>query len=295
MSRMSWIALVSVALCPLAAPGQEYAIKLAKPGPGDQFQVKVDNATETDFKLLDAGGQAVMEKKETKGHTLIFRETGVERGAAGGDLVKLKRSYKKAQRTIDGDRRTLPFQGETVLIEKKGDAFIFQIEGGETVEGDDAKELHEEFNKGAVGKLFELFLPKKTVKVNEAWKFDVGLLVKEFTKDGKIEIDPAKSTGSGKLLKAYQKNGKQFGVLELTVTMAVTHLINDGNKTPTKQGKIVIKLETDGAIDGSLDQSQMKATFDGDIRGEINANGMDFGLEVTIRGTVDEKRTPVSK
>jgi hypothetical protein len=295
MSRMSWIALVSVALCPLAAPAQEYAIKLAKPGPGDQFQVKVDNATETDFKLLDAGGQAVMEKKETKGHTLIFRETGVERGPAGGDLVKLKRSYKKAQRTIDGDRRTLPFQGETVLIEKKGDAFIFQIEGGETLQGDDTKELHEEFNKGAVGKLFELFLPKKTVKVNESWKFDVGLLVKEFTKDGKIEIDPAKSSGSGKLLKAYPKNGKQFGILELTVTMAVTHLINDGNKTPTKQGKIVIKLETDGCIDGSLDQSQMKATFDGDIRGEINANGMDFGLEVTIRGKVDEQRTPVSK
>ena len=295
MSRMLWIALVSVALSPLAARAQEYAIKLAKPGPGDQFQVKVENVTETDFKLLDAGGQAVMDKKETKSHVLIFRETGVERGPGGGDLVKLKRSYKKAQRTVDGDRRTLPFQGETVLIEKKEAAFLFQIEGGESVEGDDAKELHEEFNKGAIGKLFELFLPKKTVKVNESWKFNVGLLVKEFMKDGKIEIDAAKSTGSGKLLKAYQKDGKQFGVLELNVMMAVTHLINDGNKTPTKEGKIVIKLETDGRIDGGLDQSQTKATFDGDIRGEINANGMDFGLEVTIRGKVDEQRTPMSK
>jgi hypothetical protein len=75
----------------------------------------------------------------------------------------------------------------------------------------------------------------------------------------------------------------------------VTHLNNDGNKTPTKQGKITIKLEKDTCIDGSLEPSQLKVTFDGDIRGEINANGMDLNLEITIRGKVDEQRTPVSK
>ncbi len=295
MSRTWWIALVILSLSPLAAPAQEYAIKLAKPAPGDQFQVKIDNSSETDFKLLDANGQAVMDKKELKSHQLTYREVCLERGPAGGDLTKLKRTYKKAQRTLDADRRTLPFQGETVLIEKKDGAFTFQIEGGEAVEGEDAKELNEEFNKGGAGKLFELFMPRKAVKVNEPWTFDVGMLVKDFTKDGKIEIDAAKSTGAGKLLKAYRKNDKQCGVIELTITLPITHLIHDDNKTPTKEAMLVIRLEKDGTIDGSLAESQLKVTFDGDIRGGINANGMDFGLEITIRGKVEEQRSPAAR
>ena len=36
-------------------------------------------------------------------------------------------------------------------------------------------------------------------------------------------------------------------------------------------GKLVIKLELDGCIDGGLDHSHMKATFDGEIRGETAA------------------------
>jgi hypothetical protein len=289
------MAVLTVTASPLAAPAQEYSIKVGKPGPGDQFQVKADNKTEIEFKLLDAGGNAVMEKTENKGHQFVYRETALEPDA-GGELVRLKRTYKKAQRTVDGDRRTLPFQGETVLIEKKSGAFFFQIVDGETLEGDDIKELNEEFNKGGAGKLIALFLPRKAVKLNEPWTFDVGLLVKEFTKEGKIDIDAAKSTGSGKLVKAHQKNGKQFGIMELTITLPVTHLINDGNKTPTKEkSNLTIKLESDACIDGGIDQSQLKVSFDGEIRGDINANGMDFGVHITIRGKVDEQRLPVPK
>ena len=68
MSRLWWMAVLTVTASPLAAPAQEYSIKVGKPGPGDQFQVKADNKTEIEFKLLDAGGNAVMEKTENKGH-----------------------------------------------------------------------------------------------------------------------------------------------------------------------------------------------------------------------------------
>ena len=294
MSRLCWIAVLSLVLTPLASPAQEYAIRLGKPGPGDQLQVKVDNATEVEFKALDSSGNAVVEKKEIKGHQFIFRQTGIERGPSGGDLVKLKRTYKKAQRTLDGDRRTLPFQGETVLIEKNKDGpFTFQIVDGEVVEGEDAKELHEEFNKGGIGKLFEMFQPKQAVKVGETWKLDVAMLAKEFSKDGKIDIDAAKATGAGKLTKAYQKGGVQFGVVELTLTLPITHFDHEGNKTAVKEGKLVIKLETDGAIDGSMQPSQLRASFDGGFRGDITANGMDLTLQVEIHAKAEEQRTPV--
>jgi hypothetical protein len=294
MSRTCWIAVWTVALTPLAAPAQEYTIKFAKSAPGETYQVKSDNQSDVTFKLLDAGGGVVMDKNEVKGHQFTYREVGLERGP-GGDLIKLKRMYKKAQRTLDGDRRTLLFQGETLLIDKKEGASTFQIVDGEAVDGEDAKELREEFNKGGVGKLLELFLPKKAVKVDEAWKIDATLVAKEFMKDGKVEVDAAKSTGAGKLLKAYQKSGKQFGVIGLTITLPITALINDGNKTPTKLGKLVIKIELDRCIDGGVDQSELKTWFDGDIRGEINANGMDFGLEITIQGKAEETRVPLAK
>jgi hypothetical protein len=289
------MATVTMALCPLAAPGQEFAIKFAKPGPGEAFQVKKESEADANIRALNGDNQAVFEKKEIKTHTYAFREVGIERAQGGGDLVKLKRTYKKAQRTIDGDRRALIYQGETVLIEKKEGGHSFKIEGGEALEGEDAKELAEEFNKGDMSKLLEAFQPRKTVKVDDTWTFDVAMLAKEFAKDGKIVIDPAKSTGSGKLLKAYQKNGKQFGVVELTITLAVSHFDHDGNKAPTKDSKIVIKLERDGAIDGSMDATQLKVAFDGDIRAAINANGMDLTLEITIRAKVEEQRSLAAK
>jgi hypothetical protein len=295
MSRSCWIALLTIVLTPLASQAQEYAVKLGKPGPGDQFQVKADNSTEVEFKGLDSNGQAVFEKKEVKGHHFVFRETGIERAAAGGDLVKVKRAYKKAQRIVDGDRRTLPFQGETVLIEKAKDGpFSFQIEGDEVLMGEDVKELHEEFNKGGAGKLIGLFLPRKAVMAGDSWKVDVAMLAKDFSKDGKIKIDAAKSTGSGKLAKAYKKDGKQFGVIEMTVNMAVSHLVgDDGTEMPAKVGKITIKIEWDGAIDGSLSETKTTFTIDGEIRAAAQVNGMDLTIDIMLHAKADDVRTPV--
>lgn len=295
MSRMWWIAVAAVVLWPQAARAQEYTIKLAKPAAGQQFQVKSENTSDVQFKLLDGNGTAVMDKMEHKTHLFIFRETALETGP-GGELIRLKRAYKKARRAKDDDRRTLPFQGETVLIEKKDGAFTFQIVGDEVVEGNDAKELSEEFNKGGARKMLKQFAPKNAVKLNEPWKFDVAPIAKDFGKDGKIEVDAAKSTGAGKLTKVYQKNGKQFGIIELTITLPVSHLNHEDNKKPTKEGsKIVIKLEADRAIDGSIAESRMTTAFDGEIRGPINANNMDFDLEVMIHGKAEEHRTPVAK
>ncbi|MCS7047516.1 MAG: hypothetical protein NZO58_14260, partial [Gemmataceae bacterium] len=99
----------------------------------------------------------------------------------------------------------------------------------------------------------------------------------------------------GKLTKAYEKHGRQYGVVELTITMPVTALINDDTKTQAKDAKLVIRLQRDGPIDGSLGATRFGLTFDGDIKGTLNANGMDFGLEVTIRGRAEELREPTTK
>jgi hypothetical protein len=288
-------AALAVALYPLTAAAQEYTIKVKRPGLGDKNAGNVKDDFKLEFKLLDEDNNAVMEAEETKAHKFVFRETGLERAAAGDQLVKIKRHYEHAERTVKGKRETLPYQGKTVLIEKKDGRFEFRIEeGGEVLEGQDAEELNEEFNKGDFrGLMTQHFLPRKAVKLNETWKFDVAPLAKAFTGDGKIAIDDAKSTGTGRLVKAYTKNGKQYGVIELTINFPVTHMDHDGNRIPTKEGKLTIKLQADTCIDGTFDEFQLTASLGGGLRAEINANGMDLNLTVSLHANLAEKRSPV--
>jgi hypothetical protein len=291
MRKGCLLAVLAVALGPLTASAQEHVVKVKRPGVGDKTRVKLTDDFKIEFKVLDNNNNVLMEADETKTHKFEFREVGLERAATGEDLVRLKRHYEHAERTVKGARETLPYQGKTVLIEKKDGKFQFQIEGGEILEGKDAEELNEEFSKGDFRKLTtEHFLPRKAVKVGETWKYDVAPLAKAFSADGKTTIDEAKSTGSGKLLKAYTKNGRQFGVVELTMEFPVTHIDHEGNKVPTKEGKFTIKLQADTCIDGTLDESRVTGSMSGAVRADINANGMDVRLVIGIRANMEEKR-----
>jgi hypothetical protein len=294
MRKACLAAALAVALSPLTAAAQEYTIKIKGPGLGDKNAGNVKDDFKMEFKLLDKDNNVVMEAEETKAHKFVFRETGLERAASGDQLVKIKRHYGHAERTVKGKRETLPYQGKTVLIEKKDGKFEFRIEeGDEVLEGQDAEELNEEFNKGDFrGLMTQPFLPRKAVKLNETWKFDVAPLAKGFSGDGKIEIDDAKSTGTGRLAKAYTKNGKQYGVIELTITFPVTHMDHEGNRIPTKEGKITIKLQADTCIDGTFGEFQLTASLEGGIRAAINANGMDLNLTIGLHANLAEKRTP---
>src|SRR5262245_53671991 len=245
MTRTMAAAALALVFSPLPAAAQEYAVKIKQPGLGDKSQVKVQGNTDIQFKIVDDAGNAVMEAKENKTRKLSFSETGLERAPMGDQLVRIKRHYDHAERRVKGVRETLPYQGKNVLIEKKDGAFQFQIEDDERLEGKDAEELHEEFNKGGLRKMVtDAFLPRKAVKLNEAWTFDWGMPARGRDGDGKIEVDDAKSRGSGKLTKAYQKDGKQFGVIELTLEFPLTMFIgDDGTKHTVKNSKIVIELE----------------------------------------------------
>jgi hypothetical protein len=291
MRNVCLAAALAAALTPLTAAAQEYAIKIKRPGLGDKTKAEVTDDFRLQFKVLDNNGNVAMEAEETKTHKFVFREVGLERAAVGEDLVRLRRHYEHAERTVKGTRETLPYQGKTLLIEKKDGGFQFRIEGGEVLEGRDTEELREEFNKGGLRRLItDPFLPRKAVKLNETWKFDVAALAKAFAGDGKIDIDEAKSTGSGKLVKAYMKDGRQFGVIELTIEFPVTHMVIENNKATAKDSKITIRLECDSCIDGTLDSSRLKGTVNGDVRAEANVNGMDIAVVITLRANVLEQR-----
>jgi hypothetical protein len=292
----AWLMAALAVTSPPAA--QEYAVKIKQPGLGDKSRVTSISKEQSEFKLLDDGGNVLFEAKETKSKKFIFTQVGLERAGTGDELVRVKRYYEHAERKVKDERHTFPFQGKTVLIEKKSGQFQFEIEGEEAIEGKDAHELNEEFNKGGLRKLMtEHFLPRKLVKVNEKWTYDVAPLAAAFMGDGKVEIDAAKATGSGKLSKDYQKNGKHFGVIELTMEFPVTQFTgDDGTKRATKNSKLVLKLEVDACIDGTLDDLHYRGTLDAAISVEgFQAGDMTGTLVISLSATSEETWTRVGK
>jgi hypothetical protein len=172
---------------------------------------------------------------------------------AGQRATRLKRKYEKATVTADGETKTLPYEGKTVLIEKKGEKYTFRIEGGDELSGADARELDSQFNQwGTVSdeQMEKAILPNKAVKVNEEWQLDPAALAQAF-KDA-VELDPAKTSGMGRLERAYKKGGRQFGVLVFRLKIAPRALLEKGKRVPLEPGAAwTTNVRWDVCIDGS--------------------------------------------
>ena len=102
----------------------------------------------------------------------------------------------------------------------------------------------------------------------------------------KMKADAQNSTIGGKLLKAYKKDGAQFGVIELTITLLVTEIDLGGNFAKTKDGsKAVVKLTIDTCIDGTVHSEESKREGTSDLsldllnNGSLVINGTMSGLE----------------
>src|SRR5205085_2455610 len=65
----------------------------------------------------------------------------------------------------------------------------------------------------------EAYLPRDPVKVGQSWPIDIQKVAKLYAEGG-ATLDTANSSGTAKLVKVYDNNGKQFGVIDLTMTLA---------------------------------------------------------------------------
>ena len=256
MLRILSLAVVAGLLTGPAWAGdqQTYKIKIKKAGAGTtQREEKTDDST-TKLTVTDLNGNVLQEKDEKKVRREVFIQTTLERKGTQR-ATRLKRKYEKATVTVDGETTALPYEGKTVLIEKKGDRYVFRIEGGEELTGKDAKELDKEFNRGgriSEEELEKALLPKKAVKVNEEWKIEPAVLVKMFKEDGELELDAEKTSGTGMLARAYKKDGRQFGVLVYRLKLGAKAVREDGKRMPVEPNSaMTIEIRGDVCIDGS--------------------------------------------
>jgi hypothetical protein len=287
-------------LClPAALSAQEaYSIKLRDPAKGDALQVNRTEDTQSQSKVVDAAGKPLVEKEEKGSKISVYRETILDKPEGRARPTRLKRVYEKA-RTQTGDKtEPLPYEGKTVLIEKKEGKYTFQIEGGEEIKGRDARVLDEEFNKQDDDfDLQKAILPKADVGKDEEWKIDMAPITTAFAKNAKMQIDAAKAHGTGKLVKVYQKEDARFGVLQFHLELPVKELGDGKEKIALDEGASwVMDITVDGCIDGSRTDGTMKASFKISASGGVPLpDGQSAKLSTTGQGSFQATAQQVAK
>jgi hypothetical protein len=280
MHRLA-LALSLFALLALTAGAQDaITIKIATPKPGDRSKITVEEKTTTKTAFKVGGNE--QSKDEVKTRSLVYVDEAIENPTNSRRPTKLKRTYQKALVTKDGQKLNLPVEGKTVLIEKRGAKYAFTV-NGKGVAGDTLRILEDEFNRPGQTEVRDIMFPKTPVKPGEAWKVDAKELARALGEQGPTFAEGG-IRAEGRLVKAYQKNGKQFGVIEFDFAAPLTGL---GPKAPVdvKEGKMVMKLSGDGCLDGTL------ATGKSTIKMSLDLTGSTMGVDIKVEVENSEVRT----
>lgn len=288
--------------CALIVPAflladDKYTIKLKHAAAGDVAMHSREQTKTEAITIADKDGNVLQEKKQTTVETNKFKEEIIEK-KAGQRSTKAKRTYSEATKKSDDATEKRSYDGQTVLIELKDDGYHFTVDGKELT-GDDRGELPQNFDakKPADEDMDKILLPTKAVSVNESWDIDGKKLTKLFGDEEKtaktLDLDNVKA--NGKLVKAYKKDGRQFGLLNYKIEVPLKAL--EGEHPCREGATLVMTVEIDGCIDGSVEASS--ATFSMKIAGTADhmENGSKTGITIKFDISSTEKGAtePVKK
>ncbi len=287
MRQFGFVVMLVGSLTASVAAQEAVTIKVARPKAGDRIKVAAEEKTVTKSAIVIMGMEQSKDVQTTK--SFAYTDDVIEIPADARRPTKLKRTYEKAQIGTDGNSKTLSIEGKTVLIEKTDGKYSFTVDG-EAVTGEAAKLLDDEFSKTRKSDPDAVMLPTKPVKPGDTWKIDPTTLADSLAEGNGPRIDPAKVTATGKLLKAYMKDGRQFGAIEITVEAPIISL---GEKSPfeLKDGKMVVTMNGDGVIDGSAPTGITKTSMQFGVSG----SGKGFDLKVEAKSTQDRKQELLPK
>jgi hypothetical protein len=255
----------------VGAQAQTYNIKIKEFPDKGKTVTTTSTQKSTEAVKVMVGGMVVKDETKKKSQEKNYVEEVLEKGARAPE--KLKRTYTRAVEITDGNEKKLPYDGRTIIFEWKDGKYEARAEGEPAVPNDTLQKLAESATKEVTSSMTSTFIPDKAVKVGETWDVDIAKVAKGI--GGALPIDLKQSTGTGKLVKVYQKDGHQFGTLELDLKLAVNSL------GPMKLDKAIpfnMKLVADTAIDGSTTAGTMR--MDGDLKGNVEI--MQGGQTVTV-------------
>jgi hypothetical protein len=273
------------------------ALKIKIPAEGDVVQVEKSETTEAANKIVDAAGKVIREDNHKSVVASAYKETTLKCDSKKNP-TKLERVYQKASETVDGKAVVMPYQGRTVLIEKKDDTYHFSVEGKE-LSPEDAKSLATEFTRQSDSpeEFRTAILPKNAVKVGDSWKADPTSFIKDADKAAKIEMDLDKCKATGTLVKAYKKDDMQFGEIKLTMMLPVKSMGPANSKLIAEAGSVLnMDLKMDLCIDGASNSGTMKGDAKFNLKSSLpDGKGGMVLATIAIQSTSEESRKDLPK
>jgi hypothetical protein len=245
-------AFIFMRLKPGVEVAEEYTIKLKSyPDKGKSFVIRETEKKVGTVKFFDATGKPEDETKIDETNEAECRRTTVEE--ASGKPRKYKETFLKAVTTRAGNTNPTAYQGRTVLFELKNGKYEVTSLKPPALSPRDRAALAE---RAQEDKLDTGIVPGKTVKVGDTWPLS-GEAFAAFGPES--EFDYAKSKGEAKLASAYEKEGHQWGVIELTIQLVI--------KDP-KGGESLGSFELNGSIETAIDGSSTarKLNFSGPLK-----------------------------
>ncbi|HVK11575.1 MAG TPA: hypothetical protein VM597_22580 [Gemmataceae bacterium] len=263
---MRRLAVAVVLLVPSLSLAETFEIKLRKRGKGDFVAVTYEEKTSNSVTVSSPEGKVIDQQNQEVVEAARYKEEILEK-EEGKKPTKLRRTYDKAALTIDGKEQPFEYSGKAVNIQRLTSGYVFGLDDGKPLVGKAAGTLLKEFGiqKSGAETIYAAVLPKKAVAVNDTWPIDAPAVLKEVAGESAGQaFDLAKAKGTGKLTKAYKKDDKQFGVMEVELTAPLTAL--PGTAFKCRAGAMFsMKLTLDTCIDGTAEA--------GTLKGEVKFSG----------------------
>jgi hypothetical protein len=199
--------------------------------------------------------------------------------------AEMRRTYEKDLR----GGRAGPLHGRTVAFVKREGKYLFLVDDGSRPDPEEPARWERKYNGGDRPTEQECMDPRRPVRVGEEWTLDVKLIGKALA-EGAV-LDAAKSRATCRLVRAYRKDGRQFGVLEVHAEFAPAEFQGLSLRPPlTASTKVVIDCPIDGSSSERVEK--MSASMKGTAK--LSRQGQSFVFEIDASFTAESSTVPVA-
>jgi hypothetical protein len=272
MNRCLLLATLAGLLAGGCAPTQDsVTIRLRERAEGDVAIIEVDDTATVRSTATDARGTIIADDTRALSRSTAHRETILRRSV--GRTTKAELEYTKAE-FKEGDRETpSPLLGRPVVLEEKGGEYTVTYRGGPEVRGAAADELissFTSFNRRVDDTEFDrMLLPPGAVRVGEPWPVDMAALARYYARVKGVAIDTGRATGTGVLRRAYAREGRRYGELQIKLEMPVGGSAAGGGKGAGDGSRMVLDITHDLCIDGTSSAGTSVVKSEITVRGPL--------------------------
>lgn len=285
-----WVVVWGIA-APVLADGPAYTIKI-KPYP-DKGQLincrEYDKQTGV-IRFLASDGKVLKEESQNEENEDVFTLTVLEAGERERAPASYRQSFTKATASKAREQKR-SYDGTTVDFVLKDGKYKLRLADKAPVTEKDQDVLLSRANGDLDAGMDQIFQPDKPVQVDESWTVSLALLQQGFGALGKL--DPDRTRGKATLVKVYDREGRRFGVIEISLMLAFKNL----DELPFDPPAL---FEINGALDTAIDGSNNIGVLTTYTRltGKtgIEQGGVKITLEIQREGRgVKERFAPIKK